>query len=277
MRQFRTKFVFLFGGLGNQLFQFVYAHYVAKITREKVILLDATRRLRVSRKYELKYLTSGCNHKVSGMSLSVFSVFLAKSLKGLYKFSVFVKRKFLLQDNSETGSYLNIGHFQNIKYLNFVEEEILSDLKKVLLESTPKSQRQAREGIKLTAHIRRGDYDANHHGHLSLEYYAKIFTKLDYNLLLVHTDDNTITNQIYEKFPGCIVYGPGEASAWDVIIDLANSDIAVTANSTLSWWGAWLCVKNGGQAYLPSIWFKNEMSRPPALSDQFFLEESIWD
>jgi hypothetical protein len=277
MAVFKRKFVFLFGGLGNQLFQFTYAHYIAEFTQSRVILLDATGRLRVSRKFELEFLLAECNHGVSGSSLSIFSILLAKFLNLKSRINTIFKSQSINENHSQKFPMFNIGHYIDIRYIMSVQEFILSDIRKLVLNNSRKSQPLGKEGIRLAAHIRRGDYDANYHGHLSLDYYSQIFSRLNYDNLIVHTDDLAIANRLREEFPQSTIYGPGEATAWDVLSDFANSEIVVTANSSLSWWGAWLCVQNGGEAHLPSIWLRKGDHQKPVLLDGFIIEESIWD
>jgi hypothetical protein len=273
----RRRYVFLFGGLGNQLFQLAYAHHIAKSLQTKVVLLDATGRLRISRKFELELLLTGCNHGVSGTSLSMFSVLLAKFLNLKFRMRMIFKHQPVDGSNSEKFPIFSIGHYQDIKFIKSVEQFILSDLRKLISAKSQKSQRSSKKGVQLAAHIRRGDYDPDYHGHLSIDYYSKIFSCLDYDNLIVHTDDITTANRLREDFPDSKVYGPADATAWDVLSDLANSGIVVAANSTLSWWGAWLCVQSGGRAYLPSIWFRSEGQPPPVLVDGFIIQESKWD
>ena len=274
----KTRYVFLFGGLGNQLFQLAYAHHIAKSLQTKVVLLDATRRLRISRRFELEHLLAGCTHGVSGRSLSVFSVLLAKFLNLKSRMRVLFKPQLLDGNNSKKFPLFSIGYYQDIKFIKSVEQFILSDLTKLICAKSQKSQTSSQEGIQLAAHIRRGDYNPDSEGHLSIDYYAQIFSTLYYDNLIVHTDDIKIANRLREDFPDSKIDGPADATAWDVLSDLANSDIVVSANSTLSWWGAWLCVHNGGRAYLPSVWFKNKEGQwPPILVDSFIIQESIWD
>ena len=273
----RRRYVFLFGGLGNQLFQFAYAHHIARSLQTKVVLLDATGRLRISRRFELEHLLTGCTHGVTGISLSTFSVLLAKFLNLKTRMKMLFKPQLIDGNISEKIPIFNLGYYQDIKFIESVDQFILSDFTKLICIKSQKSQRSNKEGIQLAAHIRRGDYDPDFHGHLSVDYYSQIFSRLDYDNLVVHTDDIATANRLREDFPNSNVYGPADATAWDVLSDLANSDIVVAANSTLSWWGAWLCVQSGGLAYLPSIWFKREGLPPPVLVDGFIIQESKWD
>jgi hypothetical protein len=86
-----------------------------------------------------------------------------------------------------------------------------------------------------------------------------------------------VKEKIIEKYPNAVVYDSSDATAWDVLTDLANSDVVIAANSTLSWWGAWLCVQNNGLAFLPSIWIRSSGEPPPNVIDGFIIHESVWD
>ena len=114
-------------------------------------------------------------------------------------------------------------------------------------------------------HVRRGDYLIrdldNVLGVIYPESYIKIIDKLfkkydKLNLITVTDDSNLADLKFYKNNFGTIL-GPDACSPWEALKLMANADYVISANSTLSWWGALLSTTNGGTGFIPDKWHKN--------------------
>jgi len=101
-------------------------------------------------------------------------------------------------------------------------------------------------------HIRRGDYlkYPTIHPVLEFEYYKKALSHIkDYSCLYIFTDSELPGNFVFDnaKIIKC------ENDYEDFFI-MANCDYNVIANSTFSWWAAYLNKKNK-KTVAPQKWF----------------------
>ncbi|QDH50676.1 photosystem II protein D1 [Synechococcus phage S-B43] len=107
----------------------------------------------------------------------------------------------------------------------------------------------------IALHIRRGDFlinSGNHHN-LSLEWYEKALSKFDPDREVILFTDDPFWAASQELFkPDRFLLSEGNSSYHDLYLMTQCSDFII-ANSTFSWWGAWLA--NCGRVIAPSKWF----------------------
>ncbi len=157
-----------------------------------------------------------------------------------------------LDPNQDTNL---IGFFQTPKYFNHIKDmvkkeftfrdEIVNECKEVLeLFEDP-----------IALHIRRGDYlinNANHHN-LTMEYYEqalKHFPKEQQ--VVIFSDDPEWCHEQLLFVDDRFVVSEGNSSYHDLYLMTQCSDFII-ANSTYSWWGAWLADR--GKVIVPHKWF----------------------
>jgi hypothetical protein len=134
-------------------------------------------------------------------------------------------------------------------------------------------------GDAIFVHIRRGDYVAtpDYHPTLPIEYYEQALTQFDPSLpVLVFSDsldwvkeqklfddDRFLISENHVKYPNRIQLGDGSIQQslvpyWDLCL-MSMCKGAIIANSSMSWWGAWL--QNGaGKVIAPNLWFGSAYS-----------------
>ena len=149
------------------------------------------------------------------------------------------------------------GYFQTEKYFVHIRDEILEDFsfKKNIIE-------ECEEVIKLcdgsvSLHIRRGDFlrnSGNHHN-LSLDWYTKALQEFDEDRQVIIFSDDTKwckEQDLFEsdRFLVCETNNP-----YHDLYLMSQCQDFIIANSTFSWWGAWLCKNNNKKVVAPSIWF----------------------
>jgi len=236
------------GGMGNQMFQYAMGLQQARILNVK-LGLDATR-LGGKRPFNLGQwsytdliLTTRKEPSVieNGMS---FNANLYHSIKD--------------------GDVIQ-GYWQNEKYF---AGGIENELRKIFTPFVPLSERAQKikdqiEGSESVAvHVRRGDYllepHKSFHGVLSNEYYSEAVSRV-WDLVGLHaqffifSDDLAWAREYFSDKTTKIIE-PGRESEDIYLMSLCKH--AVIANSSFSWWGAWLGDKERNRIVIaPEKWF----------------------
>jgi hypothetical protein len=181
-------------------------------------------------------------------------------------------------DNCPDNVNLN-SYFQTEKYFKNIENEIREDFEfqDEILEASKEIIDEVGEAIFL--HVRRGDYIAtpNHHPILESEYYIQALEKFDDDIpVLVFSDDlnwcrdqeflqsdRFLISENHVKYPNKIKLGDGSIQQslvpyWDLCL-MSLCSGAIIANSSMSWWGAWLQNRRS-KVVAPKTWFGSAYS-----------------
>jgi hypothetical protein len=113
----------------------------------------------------------------------------------------------------------------------------------------------------IAIHVRRGDTRAisKSWGNLSAEYFLKIVKNTE--PLVICTDEETKLEPFASKFPKATILTPEHASTWETLGILSEAKELVMANSTLSWWAAWIKLnKDQSSVYFPKPWHPDEIN-----------------
>jgi len=102
----------------------------------------------------------------------------------------------------------------------------------------------------IAIHIRRGDYleNPNFHTNLPLEWYIKAMSKFTTNNFLIFSDDKEWCKQNFNSYEISPFLNEGED-----LYAMTLCEGHIIANSTFSWWGAWL--SNSKKVIAPKKWF----------------------
>jgi hypothetical protein len=146
-----------------------------------------------------------------------------------------------------TGFYINWTVTKGIeKVLAFELQEAIRDIR------LP----QNIEGKYQVLHVRRGDFTKlkDTFGVLSSAYYASNVN----NSLPVYicTDDEALVPEIALATNAIFVFGPNDLNPIQTLKFMSEATSLIMSNSTLSWWGGFLCIHNGGQAFLPKPYYR---------------------
>jgi hypothetical protein len=162
------------------------------------------------------------------------------------------------------------GYFQTEKYFEHISDEIRKDfIFKEEIFSIAKEYRNSIVNDEIVSlHIRRGDYvNQPWHGCCTLEYYEKSLSMLDGNLpVIIFTDDPkwVLKQNIFDS--DRFYVSEGNSNLFDMcLMSLCNYHII--ANSSFSWWGAWL--SDSKKVIAPQRWFG------PPLSEQNDIQDLI--
>jgi hypothetical protein len=266
------------GGLGNQMFQYALGRQLAH--RNNVdVRLDITEfekyplrsyRLdnfniieKIATKQEIK------NLKRENNRYSKFFFDTSERLVPYYKRSVVREQGFNFDPNIlriRKNAYLE-GYWQSEKYFRDSEMVIRNEF---TLRNPPDAINQRfidditrHESVSI--HIRRGDYVSDPatnqtHGIIPTEYYQKAIEKIgeevDNPRYFLFSDDH---QWVKDNFPSddlvtCVTHNSFNSDHEDLrLMSLCNHHII--ANSSFSWWGAWLGKNPDKIVYAPKKWF----------------------
>jgi hypothetical protein len=280
-------YVQLRGGLGNQMFQYAYGRARA-LELGTDLALDTFSYTRQSgddtpRAYEL-------HHYPIQATLASFSdvaryytrplIFWRKIKNRILPDSTytFQTRECLVKD----GSWLQ-GYWQSEKYFSSIRPTLIKEFTLQIPLSSKANhwkehiQNAIFKGTALSVHVRRGDYvtlasASSHHGALHLSYYSKAFetfysthTKLSPNkqvTVYLFGDDATwlqndflpLVSQYFGKTVHII--SDGKLTNVEELYLQTLCTHHIIANSSFSWWGAWLSTQDG-VTIAPQQWLKN--------------------
>jgi hypothetical protein len=146
------------------------------------------------------------------------------------------------------------GYFQSEKYFKHIEDSIREDF--VFREHILEPCKEIAEGFDnpVSIHVRRTDYLTNsaNHYNLSLEYYEEALKHFDGRQVIVFSDDPEWCQE-QELFSDdrFLVSESGDNKIDLCLMTFCTSHII--ANSSFSWWGAWLAKSE--KVIAPSKWF----------------------
>lgn len=269
----------LMGGLGNQLFQ--YATGRALAVRYNVPLkLDLsflkadtkghyTKRDLELEPFKLKYEISTQKELSTFQETTAFQKFKKYIPFLLLKKFVANEKAFAFENDFSkfpANTYLN-GFWQSEKYFKSIRPELLKEisLKYEMPEVGKDFASRISETNSVAIHVRRGDYVTNKnassfHGLLPSEYYNKAISLLNSKYedlrFFVFSDDLAWVRQ-HMSLPAntiFIEYTSEHKTAMDLIL-MSKCAHNIIANSSYSWWGAWLNKNETKTVIAPERWF----------------------
>tara|TARA_B100000787_G_C16199329_1_gene303764 strand:+ start:11687 stop:12592 length:906 start_codon:yes stop_codon:yes gene_type:complete len=168
----------------------------------------------------------------------------------------------------QKGVYLS-AYWQNEKYFIGAESQIRKQFafKIPLVERNTEISEAIRKSNSVSIHVRRGDYVSNANFTsdfpvCSLDYYnaaiKNITSYIPDPTFFVFSDSVEWTkSNLVIPYP--VVYvdnNQGQSSYQDMHL-MSLCDHNIIANSSFSWWGAWLNKNNSKMVVAPKLWFKN--------------------
>jgi hypothetical protein len=191
-------------------------------------------------------------------------------MKRLYLGNSFFKEKTKFVYNKEIDSvsdntYL-YGYFQTEKYFNNLRNDLLKYFNLVNIMDEPNSSliAQMKNQNSVSIHVRRGDYTNSPFNLLNLQnYYLKaiklIQEKIDSPFFYIFTNDYKWVEENFTSLninKSIVDINTDNQSFLDMIL-MSNCKHNICANSSFSWWGAWLNTNPVKVVITPEKWFKN--------------------
>lgn len=268
----------LMGGLGNQMFQYAVARRLGIKRRTQVYMdlnwFDSVAKVDVKRVYELDCFNIVENFIPASRFRVVESpVSLKSKLAGLL-ISPGVTNLQLYRERAHTFDKTVLNLPNNIYLDGFWQtEKYFADVRGTILEDFSYKDKPSTRNAKLldligrtnavSLHVRRGDYAADaktkaFHGLIGLDYYRKAIELIEKKVknpqFFVFSDDPEWCKQNLKiNYPTTYISHNKKGS--DDMRLMTSCEHHIIANSTFSWWGAWLNPSKSKLVYAPNRWF----------------------
>jgi len=264
------------GGLGNQMFQWALARMIEETTDMEVYLDMSYFQKRYARPFELGIFR--LEPKLIEDKLTKLKLEIIWRLRALLKWEEFLgitlysEAKFNF-DPSITRIKPNTfieGFFQSELYFKCIEKKLREDF--VFAKFPDGVNSRLRNEItsenSVSLHIRRGDYVQKKryqdvYATCSLDYYKRgvelIAQKHPNPIVFIFSDDIPWVKKNLKLPYECVYvsHNTGENSYEDMrLMSLCKHN--VIANSSFSWWGAWLNTNPEKIVVAPQKWFNDE-------------------
>lgn len=266
--------IILQGGLGNQLFQIATAYALALKNSLDIKINVRGYRNSFDRKFELhKFPNVKKVTVLENNPLRIFFLLVLKKIStilGFYKqnkfeSSPFVFNKILFNRDLSQSTSL-IGYFQSEKYFINEKKKIYNLFKFPLNKNNLVKLylKKIKSSNAVAIHFRGGDYitnltTKNFHGNLSLNYYLKslkyINTQIKSPRFFVFSDDTNFIKEI-SLIKNLKYTYVDIKSAFDSLYLMSKCKHYIIANSSFSWWGAWLSKNDNKIICAPKNWVK---------------------
>jgi hypothetical protein len=236
------------GQLGNQMFQFAATLGVARYTGVTYTIPNHD-----------EVIVDALGNK---LRIELFDCFDIKPENtGILKTDYVVAEKGFEFDSSVLSSsrevdYTLHGFFQTEKYFKHCARELREQFsfKNHIVEECNDIIEECFDN-PIALHIRRGDFliNSGNHYNQSLDYYEKALSKFDSKRQVVIFSDDPqwcVEQKLFES--DRFIVSSGNNPYMDLYL-MSQCDDFIIANSTFSWWGAWLA--NKGKVIAPKKWF----------------------
>ena len=236
----------LMGGLGNQLFQIATATNMA-INNGAMATFSS----------ETHMLENQGNH-ASTYQDNIFRNISLVAAKIPYS-NLYREPSFEYQKIEYTKDSCLFGYFQSEKYFSENEKAIreLFTMDRNTSEYLAEKYGHLFDGPKklVSVHVRRGDYLrlSEFHHVCTLDYYKKAMEKFSDVIYVVFSDD-LMWCKLNLPLGEDYVFAEGNKDFQDLYL-MSLCDHHIIANSSFSWWGAWLNESDEKKVIAPRKWF----------------------
>ncbi|AKF24141.1 hypothetical protein YH65_01015 [Sulfurovum lithotrophicum] len=270
----------ILGGLGNQMFQYAFAYSMAHKT-DAVVKLDIEDFSNYDlREYELSLYNISLDladiDEIDKLKYEQETLFkkVARKLQRTSRplSSYYYKESGFSYDSHVYELKDNVyfqGYWQSEKYFLDYRDALLKEflLKDGLHQESRAYEKKINQSVSVSLHIRRGDYVSNAHtnsvhGTCSLEYYKGAVRYLQSNSHPTHffifSDDldwakenlNFIENITFVSLDK-------DTPDHEEMYLMSQCKHNIIANSSFSWWGAWLNQNEDKIVVAPKKWFND--------------------
>lgn len=253
------------GGLGNQMFQYAFFISLKKKHPFSFYLFDLTESLYCHSGYQFDYI------------FHTKTFFYWKVYRRIKKYCpcFFYHTQNISQENSlqfsdqyfKPSGAINIfdGYWQSEKYFTDSSKKIRSLYhfnEELLNDSSRQLKNSMNECAYVSVHIRRGDYLSlsDHLGICNISYYQKaisyIKTTVKNPIFVFFSDDIPWVKEHFQEKSAIYVDWNQGKDSWQDMYLMSRCKHNIVANSSFSWWGAWLNNNPLKIVVAPKQWFK---------------------
>jgi hypothetical protein len=269
----------LMGGLGNQMFQYAFgksmaSHYGCDLFFDVDVYKGNKKRnlKQTQRSYELFIYN---NAQVRPMTHEMKRKLFGNRLINYIKYKLNFNRKSLYQEKTfsynnevfklQTPVYL-IGFWQSQQYFYDIRKSIRQDFQFNYENIGAKNEEilfKIKENIfSVSLHVRRGDYlIENIYIASTLEYYLEAIQIIKKTIpmpifFLFSDDPQWVKTQLQPLIENSILVSNNvNENSWKDLMLMSNCNHHIIANSSFSWWGAWLGANPNKIVIAPKKWF----------------------
>ena len=267
------------GRLGNQMFQYAFAVNSSKLLKTSFFIIPKDK-FELNEFFKLDFFTG---------------LFFNKSIIKYYRFLIkklflFDKREQVFEGKVKLDNNINYsGFFQSEEYFKEYASIILKRFK--IKKKWRKLYKEKRGNVlsekekTIVMHFRRTDYinfgNEDLGGKnlcLPMSYYDNCLNKIhninEYKILCISDDIESIKEYYKDKRNYSFLQNKA-------IIDfqfIKDADIAIIANSSFSWWAAYLNEKKNKIVYVPKYWFGFKINKemPERIIPKDFLSINVY-
>ena len=285
----------IYEGLGNQMFEYAYAYALSrrKGYREKVHIdirdkeVSEWDKKRIYRPLEINQFCISLPIASKDMlrkwsyieNLSIMQKIIYQlAQKGIWKY------KFLIESNYDKrycrpGNDMYIsGWFQHYEYFEKLRPKLLCEFTLKQNYIMPQELQYVMNNYEVVSlHVRRGDYINNQYARRLMsicgeDYYRKaveyIKKRVNDAFLFVFTNDEKwVKSNLKFSIPNIVISNHYGLSDVQELILMSKCQHNIIANSTFSWWGAWLNTNKDKIVIAPERWFRKEDRNSIAVAD----------
>ena len=263
------------GGLGNQLFQYALGRHLSLIHNSPLLLDIMSFDSDKLRNYRLDAFNI-CAHIAPPRYINTFLRRLIAKIQFRNPFKYYcASETFIIENgfafqpeilNCPEDTYLD-GYWQSHRYFDAIAPIIRSDLtlKDPLSKylSILKSEISSTNSVSI--HVRRGDYannpvTTNYHGLCSLDWYQQAFGKMqslvkNAKYFVFSDDPDWVTANLKLNAPTAYILPSADGKEAHDLYLMSQCKHNIIANSSFSWWAAWLNPNTQKNIIAPKIWF----------------------
>lgn len=277
-----TNKISIYGGLGNQMFQYaLYLFLKSKGIKSSISFsnfliqhhhngFDLPRAFKIQLSIQNRILFYLLEHANPVLKNRYVNFFLQKTVPQIQKYKLEVykeKEEFRMDKNIlNVKSSFIIGTWQSYGYLNGMRDIVL---KEFTFNSPEDNNNRAiihliQHTNSVSIHLRKGDYLHNrwvqtHYVIKKLDYYYKAIQYINSHVsepsFFIFSDDIAWTKEAINGLPNAtyVSHNTDKRNYIDMyLMSLCKHNII--ANSTFSWWGAWLNQNKDKIVISPNIW-----------------------
>ncbi len=256
------------GGIGNQLFGYAAARRLALVNDAELVIDDVSgfeRDRLYKRKCQLGHFNIPCRRATPGERLEPFSRLRRVFLRAVNRKKDFMHRNYIAQEKVEfdprllhvetRGRRLYLeGYWQSERYFKDVEDAIREDLRIAPPQDSANLEMAARirNCLSVGLHVRFFEGPGRGSGayNLSSRYYAKASKLIDsltkdarFFLFSDHPEAAIEHLSLPDSRVTAVSHNRGDENAYADLWLMSLCRHFIIANSTFSWWGAWLSGK----------------------------------
>lgn len=272
----------IIGGLGNQMFQYAVGRAIA--TRlNKPLRLDVSpfANYQLHNGFELSRIFAGQMDLAPPEDLQRVigwrAIPLVKRLLSRSELSVMRGKQFVVEPHFQHWADINrvpapaylVGYWQSEKYFQEIDPTIRADFvfRQPLSTQNQRVADHIARSNAVSLHVRRGDYVQNSktfatHGTCSLDYYREairyVSERIEQPKFFIFSDDiSWVRNNLKIDFPCSYVDHNHGAESYNDMRLMSLCQHNIIANSSFSWWAAWLNANHNKIVVAPKKWFSN--------------------